>query len=60
MGVEHPILLFFLENVVRSMATQTGGSPYYIRNRIRDSLVALPAGTARSAFSTCSAPAQSR
>ena len=43
----NPILLFFLENVVRSMATQTGGSPYYIRNRIRDSLVALPAGTAR-------------
>lgn len=43
----NPVLLFFLENVVRSMATQTGGSPYYIRNRIRDSLVASGAGTPR-------------
>lgn len=40
----NPMLLFFLENVVRNMAIQTGGSPYYIRNRIRDSLVAAELG----------------
>lgn len=36
----NPVLLYFLENVVRNVAAQTGGSPYYIKNRIRDSLVA--------------------
>ncbi len=36
----NPILLFFLENVVRNAAARTGGSPYYIRNRLRDVLVA--------------------
>lgn len=36
----NPILLFFLENVVRNVAARTGGSPYYIRNRLRDVLVA--------------------
>jgi hypothetical protein len=40
----NPMLLFFLENVVRNMAIQTGGSPYYIRNRIRDAIVASDAG----------------
>lgn len=34
----NPILLVFLENVVRNMAVQTGGSPHYIRNRIREAL----------------------
>lgn len=38
MAAPNPILLFFLENVVRNMAAQTGGSPFYIRNRIRDAL----------------------
>lgn len=37
-GAPNPALLFFLENVMRSMAVQTGGSPHYIRNRIRDAL----------------------
>lgn len=36
----NPVLLFFLENVVRNAAVQTGGSPYYIRNRIREALTA--------------------
>lgn len=35
----NPILLFWLENIVRSAAVQTGGSPYYLRNRIREALV---------------------
>lgn len=41
----NPMLLFFLENVVRNGVIQTGGSPYYIRNRIRDALVAADLGT---------------
>ena len=40
----NPMLLFFLENVVRNVAAQTGGSPYYIRNRLRDALVAADLG----------------
>lgn len=34
-----PVLLYFLENTVRSMAALTGGSPFYIRNRVRDALL---------------------
>lgn len=34
----NPVLLFFLENVMRNMALQTGGSPHYIRNAIRKDL----------------------
>ena len=33
-----PVLTFFLEGVARDMATLTGGSPFYIRNRIKDAL----------------------
>jgi hypothetical protein len=39
-GGSNPVLLFFLENTVRAMVAQTGGSPYYIRNRIREALAA--------------------
>ncbi len=31
-------LTFFLENTARDMAAMTGGSPFYIRNRIKDAL----------------------
>lgn len=34
----NPVLLFFLENVMRHMAVQTGGNPDYIRNAIRKDL----------------------
>lgn len=40
----HPIVMYFLESTVRHMAEATGGSPFYIRNRIRDALVAAPIG----------------
>ena len=40
----NPMLLFFLENVVRNVAAQTGGSPFYIRNRLRDALVGADLG----------------
>jgi hypothetical protein len=34
----HPLLLVFLETAVRSVAAATGGSPFYIRNRLRQAL----------------------
>lgn len=34
----NPVLMVFLESTVRSMATIAGGSPFYIRNRIKDAL----------------------
>lgn len=46
----NPILLFFLENIVRTTSSQTGGSPYYIRNRIREALVAAQEGEQKSAY----------
>ena len=33
-----PIVIFFLENTARDMAALTGGSPFYIRNRIKDAV----------------------
>jgi hypothetical protein len=37
-GTANPVLLYFLETTVRATAEATGGSPYYIRNRIREAL----------------------
>jgi hypothetical protein len=34
----HPLLLVFLETVVSDVARLTGGSPFYIRNRMREAL----------------------
>ena len=33
-----PMVVFFLENTARDMAALTGGSPFYIRNRIKDAV----------------------
>lgn len=33
-----PVLTFFLEQTTRDMAKLTGGSPFYIRNRIKDAV----------------------
>jgi hypothetical protein len=33
-----PVLTFFLEQTVRDMSALTGGSPHYIRNRMKDAL----------------------
>lgn len=43
----NPVLIAFLETVTRRVAEATGGSPFYIRNRIRDALRA--GGTVRPA-----------
>ncbi len=40
----NPVLLFFLENVLRATTAASGGSPYYLRNRMIAALnVAVPA-----------------
>lgn len=36
--IGNPIAMLFLERTVNSISEQTGGSPYYIRNRIREAL----------------------
>ncbi|WP_410217023.1 hypothetical protein [Paracoccus sp. (in: a-proteobacteria)] len=33
-----PVLIFFLEQTARDVSALTGGSPHYIRNRLKDSL----------------------
>ncbi|PWE31214.1 hypothetical protein DDZ14_13560 [Maritimibacter sp. 55A14] len=38
-SVGNPMAMFFLERTVRDVAEATGGSPFYIRNRIKDSLL---------------------
>ena len=39
-GAGHPLLLVFLETTARNVAALTGGSPFYIRNRMREALAA--------------------
>ena len=34
----NPLLMVFMETAVRGMATLTGGSPFYIRNRMREAV----------------------
>ena len=38
-GAGNPMIMFFLESVVRDMARATGGSPFYIRNRVKEALL---------------------
>ncbi len=38
-SVGNPMIMYFYETVVRDMAEAAGGSPYYIRNRVKESLV---------------------
>ncbi|MFD1156282.1 hypothetical protein [Roseovarius aestuarii] len=37
--VGNPVIMYFVETVLRDVAQEAGGSPFYIRNRIKDSLV---------------------
>lgn len=37
-GGGHPLLMVFMETAVRDMTALTGGSPFYIRNRMRDAV----------------------
>ena len=46
-----PVVVVFLENTARDMAMLTGGSPFYIRNRIKDALAnAAPPVSGASGF----------
>ncbi len=38
-SVGNPMIMYFYETVVRDMAEVAGGSPFYIRNRVKESLV---------------------
>lgn len=38
-SVGNPMIMYFYESVIRDMAESAGGSPYYIRNRVKDALV---------------------
>ena len=38
-GVGNPIIMYFYESVVRDMAEAAGGSPFYIRNRVKEALI---------------------
>lgn len=37
--VGNPLIMYFMENAVRAVAEQSGGSPFYIRNRFKQSLL---------------------
>lgn len=37
--VGNPMIMLFYESVIRDMASSAGGSPFYIRNRVKESLV---------------------
>lgn len=38
-SVGNPLFMYFVEAVIRDMAGFTGGSPFYIRNRVKNALV---------------------
>ena len=38
-SVGNPMIMYFYETVVRDMAESAGGSPFYIRNRVKESLI---------------------
>ncbi|MFN3208013.1 MAG: hypothetical protein ACE369_03260 [Roseovarius sp.] len=38
-SVGNPMIMFFYESVIRDMAESAGGSAFYIRNRVKESLV---------------------
>jgi len=38
-SVGNPMIMFFYETVVRDMAESAGGSPFYIRNRVKEALI---------------------
>lgn len=38
-SVGNPLIMYFLESTLSDVAAQSGGSPYYIRNRIKEALM---------------------
>ncbi|MEL6100597.1 MAG: hypothetical protein AAFV87_02040 [Pseudomonadota bacterium] len=37
--VGNPMIMYFYESVIRDMSSSAGGSPFYIRNRVKEALV---------------------
>lgn len=38
-SVGNPVIMYFMETTLRDMAEKSGGSPFYIRNRMKESLL---------------------
>ncbi|WP_027998139.1 hypothetical protein [Sinorhizobium arboris] len=38
-SVGNPLIMYFLESVLSDLAAQSGGSPFYMRNRIKEALL---------------------
>ena len=38
-SVGNPLIMYFLESVLADIASQSGGSPYYLRNRVKEALL---------------------
>lgn len=38
-SIGNPVIMYFMETTLRDMAEKSGGSPFYIRNRIKDALL---------------------
>lgn len=38
-SVGNPVIMYFLESALGDIAAQSGGSPFYLRNRIKDALL---------------------
>ncbi|MFD1696046.1 hypothetical protein [Roseibium aestuarii] len=38
-SVGNPVIMYFMETTLRDMARQSGGSPFYIRNRLKEALL---------------------
>ncbi|MCA1443443.1 hypothetical protein I6F07_25115 [Ensifer sp. IC4062] len=38
-SVGNPVIMYFLESVLADVAAQSGGSPFYMRNRIKEALL---------------------
>lgn len=50
-SVGNPMIMYFYEATIRDMAESAGGSPFYIRNRIKDALVQpVPVETGEAEF----------
>ncbi|SHN15737.1 hypothetical protein [Roseibium suaedae] len=58
-SVGNPLILYFVETVVRDMAATAGGSPYYIRNRVKASLLeSVPVETSSQPYLGKDVPVQ--
>lgn len=58
--VGNPMIMYFVETVVRDMANAAGGSPFYIRNRVKAALLErVPAHAETLRFNGRDVPARS-